>query len=408
MMEYVLYILVLTPIVTLLCYPSMLRVWGKLRPPLIKPKQSDLPSISFIISAFNEEQDIADKIENTLALKYPREKIEILVATDGSIDNTDEIIRSYGQKGIKLLVNKRNRGKTLALQEAIKKTSHDIIVFSDANSLYEQDNLNEMIPWFADPTVGVVCGRLCYESYRKSHAELSEIAYWENDAEMKTLEGRSGHLLTANGSILAMRREAILMDIPGELSNDFIWPVAARYQGFKCIYEPKAIAWEKAAGTSRKEFKRKTRIMLRGLYVHRQILGLRKKGIQKATFFSRLGLYLQLFFKKTSRYLLFPSIYLFMMTGPLLPSNTIGFWTAILMWLGLMAALTITFISHLLYQTGLKTSLNFAYPLAMSLASCYAWLLFFVGYKPSTWKKHRASSRTSVEKDPKTQSAFTL
>lgn len=211
------------------------------------------PTVSLIITAHNEDADIASKLNNSLTLDYPRNKLEIVVASDGSTDRTEEIAK--GKDGVRLLEFER-MGKTSAQNEAVKNTNSEIVVFSDANAYYQPDTIKKLVRNFGDPSVGCVCGELQYRG-RKSKEQL----YWRYEVLLKKLESRTGTLLGANGSIYAVRKECY-QPLPPHSMSDFLEPILIYGTGKKVIYEHDAIAVE---DEPRQTFSRKRRIILRTL-----------------------------------------------------------------------------------------------------------------------------------------------
>src|SRR5712664_1731406 len=142
-------------------YPLLLALISTLRPKRVRRDKFE-PTVTILITAYNEERALAAKLENTLALDYQRELLEIIVASDCSNDRTDEITRVFAERGVRLVRQPQRLGKTGAQNMAIAEARGEIILFSDATSLYEPDVLRVMMPSFADPTVGCVAGRLVY------------------------------------------------------------------------------------------------------------------------------------------------------------------------------------------------------------------------------------------------------
>lgn len=217
-------------------------------------KDEDFQStVSLIITAHNEETVIDSKLRNSLSLDYPKEQLQLIVVSDGSTDKTVEIASQF--ESVRILKLERG-GKTASQNEAVKVASGDILVFSDANSHYSRDAMRKLIRNFKDPSVGAVCGELRYKG-RFSRESL----YWKYEVTLKRLEGKTGDLLGANGSIYALRRECY-EPLPPDAISDFLEPIIIRGNGMKVIYEREAIAWEKEPGNT---FQRKRRIILRAL-----------------------------------------------------------------------------------------------------------------------------------------------
>jgi cellulose synthase/poly-beta-1,6-N-acetylglucosamine synthase-like glycosyltransferase len=237
------------------------------------------PSVSLIIAAFNEEACIARKLENALALDYPRDRLEIIVASDGSTDRTDAIVESFRDRGVILRPFKRV-GKTGIQNQAVKTATGEIVVFSDANGLYRLDAIRKLVRNFADPTVACACGQLVYTADRQTAGDC-ERSYWHYEKFMKRRESDLSSLVGANGSIYAVRR-VDYVEIDNDLISDLVEPLALVKLGKRVVYEPEAISVEEASPAYAVEFRRKVRILtrsLKGLLHMRALLNPLRYGI---------------------------------------------------------------------------------------------------------------------------------
>lgn len=242
-------------------YPMLCFFIGKIiRKPILQD-DSFSPFVTMIISAYNEEKFIAQKIDNTLNLDYPKEKLQILIASDGSVDKTNEIVKRYTVYGIQLLEFKRNRGKTLTQNDAVKHSKGDIIVFSDANAIYKEDAIKKIVRNFKDSSVGCVCGELRYMDEKKAAVE-GEGLYWRYERSLKVLESKICNVLGANGSIYAVRKK-LYVPLKKDIISDFVEPLKIVEQGYRNVYESKAISFESASSNYKSEFQRKVRIITR-------------------------------------------------------------------------------------------------------------------------------------------------
>lgn len=221
-----------------------------------------LPFISFIIAAHNEEQVIKNKLVNCLALDYPREKLEFFVVSDQSNDRTEEIVGEFSNEQIILLRTEGRLGKTGAQNTAVRQAAGEVLVFSDANSLWENGALRALVTPFADPRVGYVCGRLRYTNTRDAVAGYSESLYWRYEIFLRRLESATGSITAGNGAIYAVRTDNYHYFANDE-SHDFEFPRYIINLSQKAIYVADAVAYEKAGSTSADEYKRKTRMMAR-------------------------------------------------------------------------------------------------------------------------------------------------
>jgi GT2 family glycosyltransferase len=242
-------------------YPLIMYIFSS-----IKKHEYDIsniePAVSLIIAAHNEESVIAKKLENSLKLDYPEEKLEIIVASDGSTDRTNEIVESFKNKDVKLFSYER-MGKTGAQNETVKRAKGEIIVFSDANSIYNENAIRKLVRRFGDNNVGCVCGQLVYEDVR-SQVATAEDAYWNYEKKLKEWESKVSSLIGANGAIYALRKE-LYVEIDRELISDLVEPLEIIKRGKKVIYEPEAISVEPSSLLFKDEFLRKVRILTRSI-----------------------------------------------------------------------------------------------------------------------------------------------
>jgi biofilm PGA synthesis N-glycosyltransferase PgaC len=236
---------------------------GKQRPGSFA-RDEDLPRVTLVISAYNEEEVLDGKIRNALALNYPKDRLEIVVSSDGSTDATNEIARSFAADGVVLHDYPVNRGKNLALNDTLPRASGDVIVFTDANGMYHVDAVRTLVQGFADPRVGSVCGELIYKNFNDNPIAEGYNRYWELDQMQKRLESSLGCLLGANGSIFALRKH-LCRPIPNNVCNDMVQPIWVAAAGHLCLYEPRAGSFEAGSRNLADELKRRSRIIGRGI-----------------------------------------------------------------------------------------------------------------------------------------------
>ncbi len=244
-------------------FPILIILRGLLWP---QPFKSDeiTPSVSIIIAAFNESKNISNKIDNILTLDYPRDRLEIVIASDGSNDGTNEIVRAYEEKGVRLLPLPR-QGKAGALNAAVAASKGEILVFSDANSMYRSDAIRALVRPFADPTIGGVAGNQTYLKKNKTNIDnVGERSYWNFDRIMKKFQSRAGNTISATGAIYAIRR-SLFQTVPEGVTDDFVTSTSVIVEGYRLIFAPDAVAYEPVAVTSNAEFGRKVRVTSRGL-----------------------------------------------------------------------------------------------------------------------------------------------
>jgi cellulose synthase/poly-beta-1,6-N-acetylglucosamine synthase-like glycosyltransferase len=222
------------------------------------------PGVSLIITVYNEEKVIAGKIANTLALVYPKESLEIIVVSDGSSDNTEEIVHSYHAKGVKLLAIPTRHGKHYGQGKGIEMAKSDILVLSDASVFLKSDALEKIVRNFSDPEIGCVSGLDRIQGTEKTTS--GEGAYVKYEMRLRTLESRVGSLVGASGSFFAIRRDLCDTWYP-DISSDFYLPIAFYMKGYRSILEPEAIGYYETLENPREEFQRKVRTVVHGLNV---------------------------------------------------------------------------------------------------------------------------------------------
>ncbi|BCS33212.1 hypothetical protein TBR22_A24390 [Luteitalea sp. TBR-22] len=243
-------------------YPLLLRAIVGVRGPRPVARAPITPPVSLIISAFNEADVIAAKIENALALDYPAGLLQIVVISDASDDGTDEIVASFADRGVVLRRQAERRGKTAGLNATVPSVSGDIVVFSDANAMYQPDAIRMLVRNFADPAVGCVTGEARYQGDVDGAADEGEGAYWNYEIQLKRLETAVGSSVGGDGAIYAIRKP-LWQTLPDDGINDFLNPLQIVAAGWRGIYEPDAICYEETAGDTSKEYRRRVRIISR-------------------------------------------------------------------------------------------------------------------------------------------------
>jgi cellulose synthase/poly-beta-1,6-N-acetylglucosamine synthase-like glycosyltransferase len=225
------------------------------------------PPISFIISAYNEARNMERKLDNTLALDYPREQMEILVASDASTDATDSIVAGYAGRGVELTRLPERGGKAACQSAAIARAQGDILVFSDARIMLAPGSLRAMMQNFADPTVGCVSSRDVIVNERGEPEQTAgEGFYVRYEMALRQAESDLGTLVGASGSFYAVRRSLAKAWGPG-FERDFLTPLKVAATGLRTIHEPEAIGYYSALPEPEAEFRRKVRTVMRGMAV---------------------------------------------------------------------------------------------------------------------------------------------
>ena len=228
------------------------------------------PQVSLLISVYNERQVIREKLENSLALDYPKEQLQILVVSDYSDDGSDDIVSQFSARGVLLLRQPERLGKSVGLNLGVSQASGEILLFSDANAIYQPDVVRKLVCHFADPQVGYVVGNARYaKASGDAPAAESEGLYWKLETWLKEKESQFGSVVGGDGAIYAIRRE-LFSPLRATDINDFLNPLQIIARGYRGLYEPKAVCYEEAGDSFEKEFGRKVRIISRSLYAVRR------------------------------------------------------------------------------------------------------------------------------------------
>jgi cellulose synthase/poly-beta-1,6-N-acetylglucosamine synthase-like glycosyltransferase len=245
---------------TYLGYPLLLviasRVWGH----PVRRAPEFTPSVSFVITAYNEERDLASKLENTLALDYPKDLLEVIVASDCSSDRTDEIVRGFAARGVRLHRQPERLGKTAAQNAAVELARGEIILFSDATTHYQRNVLRALMPSFADPTVGCVTGQVAYADPGQTSVGHGTRSYWGYEFLLKKHESNVRSLIGVCGCLYAVRRSSY-RPLSNEACSDFVIATKMVEQGLRAVYEPDAVCVEETNQHTAEEFKTRVRIM---------------------------------------------------------------------------------------------------------------------------------------------------
>lgn len=218
------------------------------------------PTVCLFITANDEEPVIEAKIRNALALDYPRDKLEIVVASDGSVDRTNDIVRSFASSGVKLLDFPERRGKIAAINDGIASVTADVVVFSDANTFLEPAAIRTLVRNFADESVGAVSGDVILEGERAALAE-SEDLYYRYERWLQACESRVGTMVGVDGALYAIRRQLFVPPPADTILDDMAIPMAVARAGARVVFEPDALAHERGSETAVEEFVRKARVV---------------------------------------------------------------------------------------------------------------------------------------------------
>ena len=254
-------------------FPLLLWVRSRLRPRPVRSAPIE-PAVSLIIPVFDEEAVLGAKLDNSLALDYPRHRLEILVVSDGSGDGSEAIAASYAGRGVGLLALPRG-GKIAALNAGAAAAGGEVLVLTDANGMLEPGSLRRLVAPFADPGVGGVCGHKRYRMTRGADStELGENLYWRYDSWQKSLESEAGSVFAADGTLYALRRSLYTPLAELAQADDIAISTRVVLAGARLVYARDAVVWEEAPAEGRAEFARKVRVTNHSV---RALLGLGRR-----------------------------------------------------------------------------------------------------------------------------------
>ncbi len=356
-------------------YPLIVSLLSRIRPRHIGAGDSYFPAVSIVIAAHNEEASIAKTIENKLTIDYPEDLLEILVVSDGSTDGTDGIARSYEGRGpVRFIRQEPRAGKTAALNLAVPLAKADIIVFSDANSIYRRDALCKLVRNFHDPEVGYVTGKMLYVDPKGTVIGNGCSAYMRYENFLREQETALGSVVGVDGGIDAMRKSLYRPMGPDQLP-DFVQPLRVVEQGYRVVYEAGAVLKEDALGSSGDEYRMRVRVSLRALWALKDMRHL--LGFRHSALFAW-----QLWSHKLLRYLCF-----FFMAGAyvsnllILPGNRV-YKTLFVAQSVLYAA---ALLSPLAEKAGYRFLYVFNYFVLINGAAMHAFFKFLAGKRQVVW-----------------------
>jgi cellulose synthase/poly-beta-1,6-N-acetylglucosamine synthase-like glycosyltransferase len=223
------------------------------------------PFLSILIAAYNEEGGIQNKLERTLALDYPADRSEIIVLSDGSTDRTDEIVESFPDPRVRLLRVTGRKGKTNAQNEGASIAQGDVLIFSDATTIYHPQALRYLASNYMDPQVGAVSGRYQYfDPQGKSPTGLGTVAFWNYENFIKMMQSRIRTISGCCGCIYSVHRKAYT-DLAPEVISDLVQPLHAIRKGYRVVFDDRALAYEETTQSTSEEFSMRVRVVTRGI-----------------------------------------------------------------------------------------------------------------------------------------------
>ncbi len=234
-----------------------------------------LPAVTMIIAAHNEAAVITAKLENVLGLDYPQGRLEVIVVSDASSDRTDELVAGFAGRGVRLVRQEPRGGKLAAVRRGVGVASGEILVISDATSQLEPSGLRSMAGRFADPGIGAVSGRVIFRAPGDAPIGGGEKAYWSYNSGVLEAESELASLTSVSGTYFAVRSELFPQDVPRDLAEDLVVPLAVVARGLQVVLDPGAVCFESAVASDRQEIRKRSRITvqnIRGLTWGRALL----------------------------------------------------------------------------------------------------------------------------------------
>jgi cellulose synthase/poly-beta-1,6-N-acetylglucosamine synthase-like glycosyltransferase len=250
-------------ILTYFFYPLSIWIIGHLFP-VETVKKDILPEISILIAAYNEAKNIDRKILNTLSLDYPKDKVEILVGSDGSSDDTCKIVQRHAATGVRLFKFQSNRGKTAVQNDLVSASTGEILVFTDAASLLPPEAIRKIVRKFADAEIGCVAGKMRFVDTDQNLTTRSQGLYWQYEVKLRQWESKLGRLIGVDGPLYAVRRECY-EPLEDHIISDLMTPLIVLAKGKKVVIDPDAMVDEDPTTKTHQEYTTRRRITLRGL-----------------------------------------------------------------------------------------------------------------------------------------------
>jgi cellulose synthase/poly-beta-1,6-N-acetylglucosamine synthase-like glycosyltransferase len=373
--ESLFWIAITTVVYVYVGYPVIVFLASRVRPRPVS-KLAHQPTISIVIAAHNEESWIARTIENKLALDYPSRKVQIIVVSDGSTDRTDAIAAEYQSARVVFLRQEPRNGKTAALNLAVRHATGDILVFADANSLYDKSALRHLAANFADPQVGYVTGALVYTNPDGSMTGAGCSMYMKYEDFLRRCESAAGSLVGVNGGIDAVRR-SLYEPMNADDLPDFVLPLRVVEKHFRVVYEPDAVLCEEAHGRVEDEYRMRVRVALRALWTlaeMRRLMNVRRFGVYAV----------QLVSHKALRYLAFILFLTALVTSAALSPTRVLYLCAFLGQVGVLACVWAGYVAERVGRHARVLSAPY-YLFVVNAASIQAFVKFLRAERHRTW-----------------------
>ena len=365
-------------------YPVAIRMLGAYRPRPVIRDESHKPSVTIVIAAYNEAAEIGTTLTNKLQQDYPSELLEILVVSDESDDGTDDIVRQIAKTSrcpIRLVRQTPRQGKTAGLNVLISQAKGEIILFSDANSQWNELAVTRLVSNFADSQVGYVTGKMVYVNEDGSLVGDGCSAYMKYENSLRESETSAGSIVGVDGGIDAMRKDLFVPLRPDQLP-DFVQPLKVVEQGYRVVYEPEALLQERANQEADSEFSMRVRVGLRALWALKDMAHLMNP--------LRFGIFsLQMISHKLLRYLAFIPLMTFTLATLLLAPQG-GFY--LVSFFGLMALYGLGWAGRKNEREGDHLTFIYSVPyyfLLLNLASFRALVAFMKKEKKVVWNPRK-------------------
>jgi cellulose synthase/poly-beta-1,6-N-acetylglucosamine synthase-like glycosyltransferase len=241
-------------------YPLVLWVWSVYQRRTVL-RASIIPPVSIVIAAWNEAPRLAARIENCLKQEYPFDRLEVVVVSDGSSDDTESVVHGYAPRVVRLVILAARQGKAAALNEGVAQATGDIIVFADARQQFSLTSVACLVANFSDPSVGAVSGELILESDPESGGAEGVGVYWKLEKWIRRKESESGSVVGVTGAIYAIRRALFTPLPPGTILDDLLVPMRIAMKGYRVLFDDRAKAYDRVSREYRDEFARKVRTL---------------------------------------------------------------------------------------------------------------------------------------------------
>ncbi len=259
--ESLLWISALVVVYSYVGYPALVAVLAWLRPAPSVGRAPIEPRVTVVIVAHNEEARIEEKLRNCLEVDYPRDRLEILVASDGSRDGTEEIVRTFASQGVQLLALPGPNGKPSAINEAVPRALGEVVVLCDVRQRLATSAIRELVAHFADPRVGAVSGELHIPGGTGSTSGDGVGLYWSYEKAIRRAESRLGSTVGATGALYAFRKSLFRSIDPRTILDDVAIPMNVARAGYRVTFEPAAAAFDEPATDAAREYGRKVRTL---------------------------------------------------------------------------------------------------------------------------------------------------